>query len=72
MGMKSQPQMPPPVVDPEITNKTAEKEAALEKEKNRLIGGKSKGMAGTILTSGLGVTEEVNTGKTMLGGTKNG
>mgnify|MGYP003677884863 CR=1 FL=1 len=65
MGMKSQPQMPPPVVDPEITNKTAEKEAALEKEKARMLSGKSKGMAGTILTSGL-----ANTGKTMLGGTK--
>tara|TARA_R110000744_G_scaffold18280_2_gene49197 strand:+ start:1285 stop:1491 length:207 start_codon:yes stop_codon:yes gene_type:complete len=66
--MKSSPQMPPPV-DTAITEKTDKAEAALEKEKKRLLDGKSKGMAGTILTSGMGVEEEANTGTSLLGGT---
>jgi len=33
-----------------------------------MLGSKKKGMYGTILTSGEGVTEEANTEKTVLGG----
>jgi hypothetical protein len=67
MGMKSAPQMPPPV-DPIVTDKTAEAEAKLSAEKEKMLGSKKKGMYGTILTSGEGVTEEANTEKTVLGG----
>ena len=68
MGMKSQPQMPPPV-DQSVYDKTAEKEAALEAEKQKALGSKRKGMYGTILTSGQGVENEAETAKTKLGGT---
>jgi len=66
--MKSSPQMPPPV-DTEVTDRTAEKEAALAEEKAKMLSTKKKGQYGTILTSGLGVDEEAETKKTMLGGT---
>lgn len=68
MGMKSSPQMPPPV-DTSVTDRTAEKEAALEAEKQKMLSAKRKGQYGTILTSGMGVDEEAETKKTMLGGT---
>ena len=68
MGSKSQPQMPPPV-DQSVYDKTAEKEAALEAEKQKALGAKRKGMYGTILTSGTGVEDEATTSKTLLGGT---
>ena len=69
MGMKSAPAMPPPV-DTSVTDKTAEKEAALEAEKTKMLGSKKTGMAGTVLTSGMGVQEEAEIGQTMLGGVK--
>jgi len=67
--MKSSPAMPPPV-DTSIVDRTNEKEAALEKEKQKMLSGKKKGMAGTVLTSGMGVEEEANTGNTLLGSNK--
>jgi hypothetical protein len=67
MGMKSTPQMPPPV-DPIVTDKTTEAEAKLSAEKEKMLSSKKQGMYGTILTSGQGVTEEANTEKTVLGG----
>lgn len=68
MGMKSSPQMPPPV-DTSVIDETKKKEAALESEKKKMMGVKKQGQYGTILTSGLGVEEEASTAKTMLGGT---
>lgn len=67
MGMKSAPQMPPPI-EQTVVDKTAEAEAKLSAEKEKMLGSKKKGMYGTILTSGEGVTEEANTEKTVLGG----
>lgn len=67
MGMKSAPQMPPQV-EPEVIDKTAEAEAKLAAEKEKMLGSKKKGMYGTILTSGQGVEEEATTNKTVLGG----
>lgn len=69
MGMKSAPAMPPPV-DTSVTDRTKEKEAALDAEKAKMLGTKKTGMAGTVLTSGMGVQEEAEVGKTMLGGVK--
>lgn len=65
--MKSSPAMPPPV-DTKVTEKTEKLEKQVEQEKQKMIDTKKKGKAGTILTSGMGVTEEAETGKTMLGG----
>jgi hypothetical protein len=67
MGMKSTPQMPPPV-EPAVIDKTAEAEAKLAAEKQKMLGSKKKGMYGTILTSGQGVEEDATTDKTVLGG----
>ena len=67
MGMKSTPQMPPPI-EPEILDKTAEAEAKVAAEKEKMLGIKKKGQYQTILTSGTGVEEEANTSKTVLGG----
>lgn len=68
MGMKSSPQMPPPI-DNSMVEETKKKEAALEAEKQKMLASKKGGMYGTVLTSGMGDTEDVNTGKTTLGGT---
>lgn len=68
MGMKSSPAMPPPV-DTSVTDRTAEKEAAVADEKKKMLAVKKKGAGATILTSGMGVDEEAETKKTMLGGT---
>lgn len=68
MGMKSAPQMPPPV-DTSVIDETKKKEAALTAEKNKMINVNKQGKYGTILTSGLGVEEEASTAKTMFGGT---
>jgi len=59
--------MPPPI-EPEIIDKTAEAEAKVAAEKEKMLGMKKKGQYGTILTSGTGVEEEANTSKTVLGG----
>ena len=69
MGMKSAPAMPPPV-DTSVIERTEQKEAALEAEKTKMLATKKKGKAGTILTSGMGVTEDAEIGQTMLGGVK--
>jgi hypothetical protein len=68
MGMKSAPQMPPPV-DTSVIDETKKKEAALKAEKDKMLSVNKQGKYGTILTSGLGVEEEASTAKTMLGGT---
>ena len=65
--MKSQPQMPPPMTD--VIDKTAEEEARLAAEKQRMLDTKKKGQYATILTSGEGLDEPVDTKKTTLGGT---
>lgn len=67
MGMKSTAQMPPQV-EPEVIDKTAEAEAKVAAEKEKMLGMKKKGQYNTILTSGTGVEEEANTSKTVLGG----
>ncbi len=64
---KAQPQMPPPMAD--VTDKTAEEEAKLAAEKQRMLDSKKKGQYATILTSGEGLDEPVDTKKTTLGGT---
>ena len=61
------PQMPPPMTD--VTDKTAEEEARLEAERQRMLDSKKKGQYATILTSGEGLDEPVDTKKTTLGGT---
>ncbi len=66
--MKSSPAMPPPV-DTSVIEATKKKEAALEKEKNKMLNLNKSGMSSTILTSGLGDTEQTSTAKTLLGGT---
>jgi hypothetical protein len=68
MGMKSKPQMPPPV-DTSVIEATKAKEASLEAEKKKMLKNKSGGQYGTILTSGMGDTENASTAKTLLGGT---
>jgi hypothetical protein len=69
MGLK-QPMMaqmpPPPAVDPEVAAKEAESKAKLEAEKKKAISVRMKGRGGTILTGGEGVTEEAQTGKSVL------
>ena len=69
MGLK-QPMMaqmpPPPAVDPEVAAKEAESEAKLAAEKKKAISARMKGRGGTILTGGEGVTEEAQTGKSIL------
>ena len=67
MGKSAQPQMPPPMTD--VTDKTAEEEARLAAEKQRMLDAKKKGQYATILTSGEGLDEPVDTKKTTLGGT---
>tara|TARA_A200000159_G_C7283785_1_gene322643 strand:+ start:571 stop:798 length:228 start_codon:yes stop_codon:yes gene_type:complete len=66
MGKMSAPQMPPPMTD--VTDKTAEEEAKLAAEKQRMLDTKKKGQYATILTSGEGLDEPVETQKTTLGG----
>ena len=67
MGAKTMPQMPPPpAVDPEVAVKEAASEAKLEAEKRKAISNRMKGRGGTILTGGEGVTEEAQTGKSVL------
>ena len=69
MGLK-QPMMaqmpPPPAVDPSVAAKEAESEAKLAAEKKKAIGLRKKGMGGTIMTDGQGITEEADTASTSL------
>ena len=66
MGLKA-PMMPlPPPVDPEVATKEAESKAKLEAEKKKAISNRMKGRGGTIMTDGEGVTEEAQTGKSIL------
>lgn len=66
--MKSSPAMPPPV-DTSVIEATKKKEAALEAEKSKALKLKKGGMSSTILTSGMGDTDQTSTAKTLLGGT---
>ena len=66
MGAKVPKMPPPPAVDPEVATKEAESAAKLEAEKKKAIGLRKKGMGETIMTSGQGVTEEAQTGKSIL------
>ena len=69
MGLKApmMAEMPsPPAVDPEVAAKEAASEAKLEAEKRKAISNRMKGRGGTILTGGEGVTEEAQTGKSVL------
>ena len=62
------PKMPsPPPVDTSVQDKMDASEAKLAAEKKKTIGLRKKGMGGTIMTSGEGVTEEAATGKSVLG-----
>jgi hypothetical protein len=69
MGMKAKAEMPPPI-DKSVTERTEQKEAALEAERQRMIKAGSLGRNYSIMTSGEGVTGTAETGKTLLGGTK--
>ena len=69
MGGKVQPQMPPPV-DTSVQDKMDASDAKLAKEKEKAIGLKRKGMHGTILNTGKGIEEEVDTSESLLGGKK--
>ena len=66
MGLKA-PKMPePPPVDTSVQDKMAASEAKLAAEKKKAISARMKGRGGTILTGGEGVTEEAQTGKSVL------
>jgi len=65
MGMKAKAEMPPPI-DTSVTDRTAEKEAALAREEERMRKAGSLGRNYSIMTSGKGVTEQATTGKTLL------
>ena len=66
MGLKA-PAMPlPPPVDTSVQDKMDASEAKLAAEKKKAIGLRKKGMGGTIMTDGEGVTEEAQTGKSIL------
>ena len=58
---------PPPAVDPSVAAKEAESAAKLAAEKKKATSSRMKGRGGTILTGGEGVTEEAQTGKSVLG-----
>ena len=61
------PKMPlPPPVDTSVQDKMDASEAKLAAEKKKAIGLRKKGMGGTIMTDGQGVTEEAQTGKSIL------
>ena len=51
-----------------VIDRTAEKEAKLETERKKMVSAKAQGQYGTVLTSGMGVTDEKETAKTALGG----
>ena len=57
---------PPPAVDPSVAAKEAASEAKLAAEKKKAISNRMKGRGGTIMTDGQGVTEEAQTGKSIL------
>ena len=66
MGGKM-PKMPePPPVDTSVQDKMAASEAKLAAEKKKAISNRMKGRGGTIMTSGEGVTEEAQIGKSIL------
>ena len=66
MGLKA-PAMPlPPPVDTSVQDKMDASEAKLAAEKKKAISSRMKGRGGTILTGGEGVTEEAQTGKSVL------
>ena len=66
MGLKAPVMPPPPPVDTSVQDKMDASEAKLEAEKKKAIGLRKKGMGETIMTSGQGVTEEAQTGKSIL------
>lgn len=66
MGMKAKAEMPPPI-DKSVTERTEQKEAALEAERQRMIKAGSLGRNYSIMTSGKGDPSEATTGKTVLG-----
>tara|TARA_Y100001938_G_C8055372_1_gene414116 strand:- start:1267 stop:1488 length:222 start_codon:yes stop_codon:yes gene_type:complete len=70
MGGKAPMQSPPAALPTDVQDASAKAEAKVEKERQAMIGGKKKGMYGTILTGGTGVEDEVSTAKTMLGSGK--
>ena len=66
MGLKA-PAMPlPPPVDTSVQDKMDASEAKLAAEKKKAISNRMKGRGWTILTGGEGVTEEAQTGKSVL------
>ncbi len=58
----------PPEIDMSLVNREAAAQAKLDKEKKRALSSGRMGMGSTILTTGQGVTDEANTGRTLLGG----
>ena len=69
MGLKSAmayEMPPPPGIDPEVAAKEAASKAKLEAEKKKATSVRMKGRGGTIMTSGTGVTDEAQTGKSIL------
>jgi|TARA_E500000305_G_scaffold109443_1_gene114449 hypothetical protein len=69
LGSIFAPKMPkPPPIDTSLRDREAKAQENLEKEKQRLLSAGRMGMGSTILTSGRGVTDEAETGRTLLGG----
>jgi len=56
----------PPPVDTSVQDKMDASEAKLAAEKKKATSMRMKGRGGTILTSGQGVEEEAQTGKSVL------
>jgi len=67
MGAKMPTMPPPPPVDTSVQDKMDASEAKLAAEKKKATSMRMKGRGGTILTGGQGVTDEVQTGKSVLG-----
>jgi hypothetical protein len=57
----------PPELDMGLVGRESAAQAKLDKEKKRALSSGSMGMSSTILTGGQGVTDEANTGRTLLG-----
>jgi len=69
LGSIFAPKMPkPPPIDTSLRDREAKAQENLEKEKQRLLSAGRMGMSSTIFTGGQGVTDEAETGRTLLGG----
>jgi hypothetical protein len=68
LGSIFAPKMPkPPPIDTSLREREAAATAKLEREKKRFLSVGQMGMGSTVLTGGRGITDEAETGRTLLG-----